>query len=298
MTRSTPAAEPTVATFSIVARDPATGDLGVAVQSKFPAVGAVVPWARAGVGAVATQAFANPTYGPRGLDLLGAGLTPSEVVEVLTRADEGKAERQVGVVDAVGRAASYTGPECFEWAGHITGEGFAVQGNILAGEAVVAEMARAYRRSEQMSFPERLISALEAGQQAGGDRRGMQSAALLVVREKGGYAGMSDVWIDLRVDDHDAPIAELRRLYGVHQLYLGVSDPEDYIEIDAELAAELEAILIRQGHEVPADGRWSEADDEAFEAMLGVLNLEMRHRPGGLVDPVVLRYLREHTERD
>ena len=205
-----------MATFSIVARDPATGEIGVAVQSKFIAVGAVVPWARAGVGAVATQAWGNPTFGPRGLDLLSAGLAPKEVLERLLADDRGREKRQVGILDASGRAAIFTGKECQDWAGGVVGKDCACQGNILAGEGVVRSMARAFEEAKG-DLGDRMIAALEAGQGAGGDRRGMQSAALLVVRERGGYGGFWDRYRDLRVDDHPDPIAELKRIYALHR---------------------------------------------------------------------------------
>lgn len=205
------AAEP-VATFSIVARDPATGDLGIAVQSKFFAVGAVVPWARAGIGAVATQAFANTTFGPRGLELLARGLAPAAVLDSMLASDPDRAQRQIGIVDASGRSAAATGPKCQAWAGHRSGPDYTVQGNILAGEPVVLAMEEAFREARG-HLGGRLLAALEAGQAAGGDSRGMQSAALLIVRAKGGYGGFNDRYCDLRVDDHATPIAELRRLY-------------------------------------------------------------------------------------
>ncbi|MEN3001107.1 MAG: DUF1028 domain-containing protein [Armatimonadota bacterium] len=198
-------------TFSIVAYDPATGDLGVAVASKFLAVGSVVPFARAGVGVIATQAFANTTYGPRGLELLQRGLSPEAVIRRLTREDPQREQRQVGIVDAKGRAATYTGKSCIRWAGGITGKSFAAQGNILTGEAVVKAMADAFQQARG-ELAQRLLDALEAGEKAGGDARGKQSAALLVVRKGGGYAGFDDRYIDLRVDDHKDPIPELRRL--------------------------------------------------------------------------------------
>jgi uncharacterized Ntn-hydrolase superfamily protein len=210
-----------VATFSIVAFDPETGDLGVAVESKFLGVGAVVPWARAGVGAVATQAWANTTYGPVGLDLLERGLPPEQVVGILTGRDAGREFRQVGMVDARGRAAAFTGEEANAWAGHVIGDGFACQGNILVGEEVVREMARAFRESKE-PLPERLVAALRAGQAAGGDKRGRQSAALLVVREGGGYSGFNDRYIDLHVEDHATPIEELARVLALHRETFGV----------------------------------------------------------------------------
>ena len=206
-----------VATFSIAAFDPETDSLGVAVQSKFLAVGSVVPWARAGVGAVATQAMANYNYGPRGLDLMAEGKTVEETGEALTGADEGRDHRQLGVVDARGRAATYTGSEGVDWAGGVTGEHYAAQGNILVGRETVDAMARAYEGAEG-DLAARLLAALDAGQEAGGDSRGRQSAALLVVREGGGYGGDNDRVIDLRVDDHTDPIKELIRIRDLHTL--------------------------------------------------------------------------------
>lgn len=217
-----PAPAPTVATFSIVAYDPSTGDLGVAVQSKFFGVGSVVPYARAKVGAIATQAAANVKYGPEGLELLAAGQSAEEVIKQLTEADPGRDQRQVGVVDAQGRAAAYTGSRCLEWAGHLTGNHFTVQGNILAGENVVKAMAAAYERAQSelgSELADWLLAALAAGQAAGGDKRGQQSAALLVVRENSGYGGGSDRFIDLRVEDHPKPIAELHRLLDLHKQF-------------------------------------------------------------------------------
>lgn len=198
-------------TFSIVGYDPKNGDVGVAVASKFFAVGSVVPWAKAGVGAVATQSFANTTYGPRGLGLMAKGKTPEEVIKELTDSDPQKDRRQVGMVDAKGNVATFTGTGCLPWAGGVTGKHYAAQGNILVGEQVVKAMGEAFEKTEG-SLAEKLMAALEAGDNAGGDKRGKQSAALLVVREKGGYAGFNDRYIDLRVDDHTEPMKELRRL--------------------------------------------------------------------------------------
>ena len=211
-----PAPAERVATFSIVGYDPETGDLGVAVQSRFFAVGTVVPWARAGVGAVATQSLANTTYGPRGLDLLAAGTAPDEVIATLVGEDPQRADRQVGIVDATGRAATFTGDSCLAWAGGRTGAHYAAQGNILAGPQVVDAMAAAYE-SAGGDLATRLVSALAAGQAAGGDARGRQSAAVLVVREGGGYGGYNDRYVDLRVDDHPTPVRELQRLLALRQ---------------------------------------------------------------------------------
>lgn len=198
-------------TFSVVGADPKTGDVGVAVASKFLAVGSVVPFAKAGVGAVATQSFANTTYGPRGLELLARKLHPQEVIRRLTASDKGRDQRQVGIVDARGRSATFTGKQCIAWAGGIAGENFAVQGNILTGEEVVKAMAEAFQKTEG-ELALKLIAALEAGERAGGDSRGKQSAAILVARKNGGYAGFDDRYIDLRVDDHPEPVQELKRL--------------------------------------------------------------------------------------
>jgi uncharacterized Ntn-hydrolase superfamily protein len=207
---------PIVATFSIVACDPATGELGVAVQSKFVAVGAVVPYAKAGVGAVATQALANTIYGPVGLKLLSEGKSPDEIVKQLTDADPKKSQRQLGIIDSKGNAATFTGDQCFDWAGGIAGKNFAVQGNILTSEEVIKAMAKAFEESKG-EFAQRLIDALRAGQVAGGDKRGRQSAALLVVQEGGGYSALNDRKRDLRVDDHPHPIEELQRIYELHK---------------------------------------------------------------------------------
>jgi len=207
---------PVVATFSIVAYDPDTQELGVAVQSKFIAVGSVVPWAKAGVGAVATQAYANTTYGPKALELLAKGETPDAVMSTITDADPRSAVRQVGIVSAKGASATFTGGNCNAWAGGIKGETFCCQGNILAGEDVVRNMAKSFRESKG-ELADRLLAALQAGQDAGGDSRGMQSAALLIVREGWGYGGFNDRYRDLRVDDHADPIKELKRVLDLHR---------------------------------------------------------------------------------
>jgi uncharacterized Ntn-hydrolase superfamily protein len=209
------AAPPSPSTFSIVAADPEAGEVGVAVASRFFAVGTVVPFAKGGVGAVATQSFANTTYGPRGLDLLERGAAPDEVVRVLTRADDGREQRQLGVVSASGASATYSGTKCNAWAGGRSGPNYAVQGNILAGEAVVTSMEQAFLESKGKPLAERLYAAIVAGDKAGGDARGRQSMALLVARAKGGYGGFTDRAIDLRVDDHADPIVEMGRLLGI-----------------------------------------------------------------------------------
>lgn len=208
--------DPPIATFSIVAFDPETKELGIAVQSKIVAVGAVVPWAKAGVGAVATQAWANTSFGPGGLTLLTEGKTPDETLNQLTGADRGAAFRQIGIINAKGEAATFTGGKCNAWAGGITGKHYAAQGNILAGEAVVKAMGKTFEESKG-DLGERMIAALLAGQAEGGDKRGKQSAALLIVRERAGYGGKNDRYRDIRVDDHTEPIKELQRVYRLHK---------------------------------------------------------------------------------
>jgi len=210
------AGEPPVATFSIIALDSETGEIGVAVQSRIVGVGAVVPFVRAGVGAVATQAYANVNYGPAGLLLLKGGLDPDKCIKTLTKRDRGRAHRQVGIVSADGKSSTFTGAACSDWAGGVTGKGYAVQGNILASEEVVKAMAQAYEKTGGV-LAERLLAALEAGQSAGGDKRGKQSAALLIARENWGYGGNNDRFRDIRVDEHPEPIKELRRVYEAHR---------------------------------------------------------------------------------
>ena len=233
-------------TYSIVALDSATGDLGVAVQSKFLAVGSVVPWAQAGIGAVATQSFANVAYGPDGLALLAGGASAQETLDRLIAGDASRDERQAGIVDARGRGATYTGRACFGWAGGRTGPGFAAQGNILAGAGVVDGLADTFLSGDD-PFPERLVRCLVAADAAGGDRRGRESAALLVVRADGGYAGGNDRWIDLRVDGHDDPIAELERLLGLHRLYMDRPQAHDLLPLDELLARDIRRMLERVG---------------------------------------------------
>jgi len=272
-------------TYSIVARDPVSGELGVAVQSHWFSVGSLVTWAEPGVGAVATQALANPRYGPDGLALLREGLAADEVVKRLTEADDGRDERQLGVVDASGNGATYTGSGCLDWAGGLSGPGFAAQGNILVGDETVAALATTFTATDGRPLAERLLECLAAAQAAGGDRRGQQSAALLVVEKDGGYAGLSDTLVDLRVDDHPEPIEELRRLYGIHESLFGRTPRDRWIEVADELAAELAQRLARLGYdeELPvAFARWS-----------GNENLEERVDGIEHIDPVVLRALRE-----
>jgi uncharacterized Ntn-hydrolase superfamily protein len=278
----------TVNTFSIVARDPATGDLGVAVASKFLAVGAVVPWLRAGVGAVATQAHANVAYGPDGLAMVESGLTAQQALDRLVAADSERDLRQAGIVDVHGNAASWTGRGCSDWAGGHTGDGFCCQGNILTGPEVVDAMAVGYT-SASGTFADRLLAALDAGQAAGGDSRGQQSAALAIVRAGGGYGGGNDRWIDLRVDDHPTPITELQRLVTLHRVYFDIDNAE-LIPLDDERLATIAGNL----HQI---GALAEATTErptvlaALERWAGRENLEERLRTDDQIDRVVLEML-------
>ena len=277
-------ADAVVATYSIVACDLAAGQWGVCVQSKFLAVGSVVPWAEPHVGAIATQSYANPRYGPDGLALLREGISAAEVVERLTAADEGRAQRQVGVVDGEGRAATYTGEGCHAWAGGRTGEGYAAQGNILVSGATVDALAETFEHTGGAQLALRLLDCLDAAQAAGGDSRGQQSASLLVVEKEGGYAGLSDVLVDLRVDDHERPLEELRRIYDLHHALFGRTPRAEWIDVDAVLAAELSERLERLGYEgdlAEALGRWA-----------GGENLEERVEGVEQLDPVVLAALR------
>jgi uncharacterized Ntn-hydrolase superfamily protein len=279
-------ARPVVATYSIVAVDLDAEQWGVAVQSKFLSVGSVVPWAEPHVGAVATQAYANPRYGPNGLQLLREGLSAEEVVEKLTSEDEGRDHRQLGVVDGKGNAATYTGKECMDWAGGRTGTGFAAQGNILVSGETVDAMAESFEGSSG-PLAVRLIDCLAAAQAAGGDSRGQQSSALLVVQRDGGYAGMSDTLVELRIEDHELPIEELRRIYTLHDEIFGTTPREDWLEVDDELGGELRERLAKLGYE-------GELED-AFTRWTGKENLEDRVDGIEQIDPVVLEALRSRT---
>jgi uncharacterized Ntn-hydrolase superfamily protein len=276
-----------VATYSIVAFDPEARQWGVATQSKFLAVGSVVPWAEAEAGAVATQSYANPRYGPDGLALLREGVDAAEAVRRLTEADDGRETRQLGVVDARGGSATFTGSECHDWAGGRTGDGYAAQGNILVGAETVDALAETFESSSGRQLAERLIDCLAAAQAAGGDRRGQQSAALLVVEKDGGYAKLSDVLVDLRVDDHPEPIEELRRIFRLHDEIFGRTPKAEWLDVDDALRDELATRLGNLGY----DGELA----EAFAAWAGTENYEMRVDGVERVDPVVLDALRRKT---
>jgi uncharacterized Ntn-hydrolase superfamily protein len=312
-------------TYSIVARDRATGDLGVAVQSRFLSVGSVVPWARAGVGAIATQSYANVAYGPDGLAFLAGGANADDALAALVEADQLRSQRQAGVVDVNGGSASYTGGSCFAWAGGRTGPDYAAQGNILAGAAVVDALADTFEAGV-LPFPELLVACLAAADAAGGDRRGRQSAALLIVREGGGYGGGNDRWIDLRVDDHVDPVTELARLLELTHLYLERPTPDELLALDVPLAGELRAHLGRLGwdpatpgsalyvpmwpdraepeEERPCVGEpqplpvgWTPAWQDRLLAWMAVENLEERTAAPGWIDPRVLACLREAARK-
>ena len=303
-------------TYSIVAFDSATGDLGIAVQSKFPNVGGIVPWAIAGIGAVATQSLGNTDYGEKGLELMAQGATAEEAMRIVMRRDPRPAQRQVGMVDAHGNAASWTGDSTFDWAGGsvgagsgaprrsggknqlIAGRGYAAQANIMVSDATVRGMAETYERTRG-TLAERLLAALKAGQAGGGDKRGMQSAALLVVRKNAGYLGLNDRYIDLRVYDAADPIAELDRLYQIHKLYFFTSEPADLLLITAALQRELEAILLKEPR--GQGEKWLRApvgkvNDVFLNALANFMyweNYDVRVRMDGKIDRVALEEIRK-----
>ena len=281
-------------TFSIVACDLQAGDWGGAVASKFPAVGAVVPWARAGVGAVATQSWANTSFGPRGLELMAGGADASEALRQMIDEDEGRAQRQVGVVDARGLVATYTGEGCMDWAGGHTGDGFACQGNILAGPEVVEAMAGAYEETDG-DLLDRLLAAVAAGDAAGGDRRGRQSAAILVVREGGGYGGHTDRYVDLRIDDHPDAVTELAGLVEVYDREILVRD-DPLLEATSELVADLQRRLGELGrYGGEAHGGYDAATRAAIESFAGEYNLEGRLRDDELISGSLVNEIRDVT---
>ncbi len=284
-----------IATFSIVAYDPGRKEWGVAVQSKFLAAAAVVSWARAGAGVVVTQAHANLTYGSRGLDMMGQGASAEEAIKAFTDSDEGRATRQVGMVDREGRAFSYTGGECTAWAGHIVGEGYACQGNILLPGTVEAMAERFEQvRGGAGELADWLVAALAAGQKAGGDSRGRQASGVLVVRENGGYGGNNDRYMDLRVDDDPKPIQKLQKLVEMHHLYFGEVDPDDLIPLES-VAADLQGLLQRAGHyDGPVTGVFDEQTRKALRVLVGIENLEERWTgEGDMIDRFVVEYLRD-----
>lgn len=302
---------PLVSTFSIVAIDLENGDVGVAVQSKFPNVRPLVPWAEAGVGAIATQSFVNASYGPRGLTLMRNGATATEALAILTGTDSDKQNRQAGIVDAKGNAATWTGQECFEWAGGyagtsvasrgviVTGTGYAIQGNILVGQATVDAMAKTFEQTKG-PLAERLLAALVAGGRAGGDRRGEQSAALLVKRKGAGYDGSSDDLVDISIYDHPTPLRELERLYALHKLHFLRSDPANLIPVDQAIAAELQTLMGTTAYKGfrfyagATSGVYDAATKKALRDFMGWENYDVRIRDDDQIDREVLADIRKN----
>ncbi len=282
---------PKPSTYSIAAFDRDTKSLGVAVQSKFISVGSVVPWATWNAGAIATQAYANTSYGPAGLQLLKDGYSPADVLKKLTSADRGREHRQIGIVDRKGRAATFTGKKCMDWAGGVTGEGYAAQGNILVGEETVEAMARTFENS-RAGFPEKLIMCLHAAQKAGGDRRGMQSAAILVVKNRGGYAGFNDRYVDLRVDDHVSPIEELERVFHLFEFIMLSGKEAEALRIEGEICRKLKRNLSRLGfYNGPADDKFDSALNAALMDYISTNNFENKKTPQGHILKTVLEYM-------
>jgi uncharacterized Ntn-hydrolase superfamily protein len=282
-------------TFSIIAYDPDGPMWGAAVASKFLAAGALVTWARANAGAVATQALAKVGFGPLGLDLMASGLSAQETLDRLLENDPSRNQRQVACVDASGRVVAFTGPECMTWAGHWIGHGYACQGNILTGPETLAAMSEAFETTRG-DLGARLVAALLAGDQAGGDRRGKQAAAVFVVKPAGGYGGDNDHYLDLRVDDDPEPVKRLSDLLKLHQLYFGKTPLEDHLPINAELATELQVVLARLGYYTGAPhGSWDDEVIQAFWRFIGTENLEERWTPENphVLDPVILSFIRE-----
>jgi uncharacterized Ntn-hydrolase superfamily protein len=287
-----------ICTFSIVAYSPEEEAWGIAVASKFPAVGAVVPWAQAGAGAVATQSYANTTFGPRGLELMREGKSPQETLDQLLAEDDQRDLRQVGIVDARGQAITYTGENCLPWAGGQAGKHFAIQGNILTGPETVDAMADAFQSSPG-DLADRLYAALLAGDRAGGDRRGKQSAAILLVKEKAGYGGYNDRWLDYRVDDHEDPVPQLANLIQMHRLYFGRSKKEEQVKLSGENLKELQLIAQKLGYyNGRIHGEYDEPTQEALRSFLGNENFEDRADfENGEVDEPVLVFLLEKFNR-
>lgn len=280
-------------TFSIVMYDAKEKAWGIVVASKFLAVGSVVPWARANAGAVATQSFANTTYGNRGLTLMEAGHSAEETLALLLDDDPERELRQVGLVDAQGRSATYTGSSCFVWAGGLSGDSFAIQGNILAGEQVILAMEASLRENTEKTIIWRLYNALLAGDQAGGDRRGKQSAAILVVKAQAGYAGFNDRWVDYRVDDHHEPVKRLGELLNLHELYFGKSPLEERVRLVGEPLRQLQDIMAKFGYyRGRFHGEYDAPTQTALRAFIGNENFEDRTNfDAGLIDRPVLEHL-------
>ena len=284
-------------TFSIVAYDPERKEWGVAVQSKFIAVGSIVPWAKSGVGAIATQAWANTSYGPKGLALLEQGLTAEDVISSLTKQDEKREDRQVGIVDSYGNAASFTGSRCFDWAGHIVGENYSCQGNILVSEDTVFAMSQAYRATKG-DLAIKLLTALEEGQEAGGDSRGKQSAAILIMKEEGAYDGRTDKYVDVRVDEHEHPIKELRRVFELYNLsLLKRDDPDDKVKLEGDVMKAIKEVLKADGfYEKDVDSKYDTYTKEALQKWMHTNNFEVKEREDNYMWGAVYRYIEKRKE--
>lgn len=284
---------PPISTFSIVAYDPAREEWGVAVQSKFMAAAAVVSWARAAAGAVATQSYANLAYGPDGLDLMSGGTTADETVVILTKADPDRHQRQLGVVDRNGQAAAFTGEGCHDWAGHIVGQGFSCQGNILIPGTIESMVSKFEEvRTGYGELADWLVAALAAGQDAGGDSRGRQAAGVLVVRKNGGYGGKTDRYLDLRVDDDPQPIKKLQDLVEMHHLFFGQVNPDDLMPL-SDVAGDIQEILRRAGeYDGPVNSQFDETTRQALRSLVGKENLEERwDGKSAMIDRLVIDYL-------
>jgi uncharacterized Ntn-hydrolase superfamily protein len=283
-----------ISTYSIVGADPVNGEVGVAVQSKFLAVGNVVQWGKGGVGAVATQAWANASYGNRGIEMMEQGIHPEEIVKELIAGDERKESRQFGIVDVKGRSANFTGADCANWAGGKAGPCFAAQGNILTGPEVVDAMADTFQKVDG-DLTTKLMEALGAAQDAGGDKRGMQSAALAVWKIDGGYGGMTDRLVDLRVDEHKNPIEELRRLLELSRFYFGRTKEDNYAKIEGDVKKYILETMENRGHyNGEMAGDWNKEKDEAFQYFSLVENFDERLAPFGLVDNEVLAFMKKN----
>ena len=284
-------------TFSIVAYDPEKKEWGVAVQSKFIAVGSIVPWGKANVGVIATQAWANTSYGPKGLALLEQGLTAEEVLNLLLSQDEKKEHRQIGIVDSHGNAVSFTGSKCFEWAGHIIGENYACQGNILVSEDTVLAMSQAFRETKG-DLVDKLLASLEAGQEAGGDRRGKQSAAVMVFKEEGAYDGGMDKLVDVRVDEHEEPIKELRRVFELYDLsLLKRDDPEDKVKLEGDILLTVKEVLKKDGfYQGNVDSKLDDVTKKALRDWMLTNNFEVKEREDDYMWGSVFRYIKKNSE--